>query len=136
LRDDLIQDIPLVILLSRIRCIDKIRGSPVEVPNSVGRRAYKASGMKTDIVITAIASWLAASNKPVIVHEWHAFYVKVLQQIQFCVDSGPEVFVLELGLETVLNMELGVHGCESLLIPYGFFRTCWEHSLYDSAQRR
>jgi hypothetical protein len=69
LRDDLIQDIPLLILLLRIYCVDKIWGPPIEVSNSMGRRAYKASGMKADIVITAVASWLAASNKPVIVQE-------------------------------------------------------------------
>jgi hypothetical protein len=78
LRDDLIQDIPLVILLSRICCVDKIWGSPIEVPNSMGRRAYKASGMETDIVITVTARWLTASNKPVIIQEWQPFFVKVL----------------------------------------------------------
>jgi hypothetical protein len=44
----------------------------------MGRRAYKASRMKTDIVIAAIASWLTASNEPVIVQEWQPFSVKVL----------------------------------------------------------
>lgn len=88
-------------LLSRIRFVDKIWGSPIEVPNSMGRGPYKASRVETDIVITAIASWLAASNIPVIVHKWQLFIVEVLKQIQFCMDSRHEIFVLELSLETV-----------------------------------
>jgi hypothetical protein len=69
LRDDLIQDIPLVILLLLICLVYKIWGSPIEVPNSMGCWAYKASRVEADIVIAAIASWLAASNNPVISHK-------------------------------------------------------------------
>jgi hypothetical protein len=69
LLDDLIQDIPLVILLSRICFVYKIRDSPIEVPNSMGCGAYKPSRVDADIVIAAIASWLAASNKPVVFHK-------------------------------------------------------------------
>ena len=114
--DDLIQDIPLVILFLYICLVNKIWGSPIEVPNSMGCGSYKASRVDADIVIAAIASWLAASNKSVIVHKWHLIFVKVLQQNQFCVASRLEVFVLELGSEAAQNFELGVHVCEMLLV--------------------
>jgi hypothetical protein len=114
--DDLIQDIPLVILFLYICLVDKIWGSPIEVPNSMGCGSYKASRVDADIVIAAIASWLAASNKSVIVHKCHLIFVKVLQKNQFCVASRLEVFVLELGSEAAQNFELGVHDCEMLLV--------------------
>jgi len=44
----------------------------------MGRRAYKASRMKIDIVITTITSWLTASNESITVQEWQPFSGKVL----------------------------------------------------------
>jgi hypothetical protein len=95
--DDPIQDIPLVILLSHVCLVNKIWGSPIEMPNSMGCGVYKASRMDADIVIAAVASGLATSNKSVFFHKWQPMFVKVLQQNEFSVDSRLEVFVLELG---------------------------------------
>jgi len=116
LLDDPIQDIQLVFLLSRICLVNKIWGSPIKVPNSMGCGAYKASRVDADIMIAAIASWLATSNKSVIVHKFQPIFVKVFQQNQFCVDSRPEGLLLEFGSEAVQDIELGVHDFESLLV--------------------
>jgi hypothetical protein len=53
--------------------------------------------MKTNVVVTAVARWFAATNESIIVNEWPLSRVKEFQYNQLSMDSWPEVLVLVLG---------------------------------------
>ncbi|OBT38766.1 hypothetical protein VE00_10832 [Pseudogymnoascus sp. WSF 3629] len=75
----------------------------------MGIRAHKTAWMKADIVVAAVARWLAATNESVIVNEWYMALSPpwLLRWLIRGRHSGDLARDLDFGARTVFDADRG-----------------------------